>query len=177
MNKTEPTQKKRSAKTYLEIGAGEKAAVHLMPKLRRGDKYVAIDVSRLALRNRERVKVTGVQNLYMSANAFSIPLRDNSVDYVVTRNMVSAPHFPHHYASSFREAIEKLEAELVRVTKKGGSMTFHEHYTPEVLDLPIEKSRRRHILDVFSRRWIIRRDDFRELPGERKGAVIKLFKK
>ncbi|MDP3742372.1 MAG: methyltransferase domain-containing protein [Candidatus Micrarchaeota archaeon] len=183
MNEPEPTKKKLRAKTYLEIGAGEKAAMHLMPKIRRGDKYVTIDMMPLDSSNRAKVNVRGVKNLSMSADALSIPLRNNSVDHVISRNMLSDPGFPNIYASdkfrdlSFRQALEKIEAELHRVTRKGASITFHEHYTPEVFELPLEKSRRRHVLEVFGRRWIIGRDDFSKLPGERKGEVIKLFKK
>lgn len=172
-------------KVYLEIGAGESAAIHLMPKMRRGDKYISVDVRPLASSNWARVKKTGVKNLPLLSDMFLLPLRDNSVDHVVSRNVISDRGFPHVYnykrfpGLSFRQALEKLETELHRVTRPGASITFHEQYTPSVLDELLDdgKSRRMYVKEVFGHRWIVKHGRFSNLPSEFDVQVIKLFKK
>ena len=169
MTKTAPIKKKRSTpKTFLEIGAGEKAAVHLMPKIKPGDKYVAVDSRPRTPPYIAHIAKKGVKNLFTRGDAFDLPLRDQTVDYAVSRNVISDPAFPYLYAPNkfrdlnFRQALEKLEAELHRVTKSGAPITFHEHYTPNKLDEPLEndgKSRRKHLQEVFSRRWVIGKGD------------------
>ncbi len=179
---------KKQCKTFLEIGAGEKAATHLMPKIRKGDKYIAIDVRMGVLHPlyRAHVNLQGVKNLLISSDAFSLPLRGNTVDHVVSCNVVSDRWFPLVGARgetrglNFRQALERLEAELHRVTRKGASITFHEYYTPWSLEEPLEndgKSRRQHIVEVFGRRWAISHGKFCDASYDFEGQVIKLFKK
>jgi len=179
---------KRIAKTYLEIGAGERAAAHLMPRMKKGDGYLTVDMRPLERRVRSNIK--GVKNLPLSADAFELPVRDKSIDHVVSANVISELWFPHVYAlhvPSFRVALEKLEAEIHRVTKERATITFHEQYTPGVLDykegeLGAEEanlSRLEHLKQVFGRRWLIRiRNIPKRLDGTRgSGVLIKLFKK
>ena len=130
----------------------------------------------------------GVKNLSIQADAFSLPVKERSVDHVVSRNVLSHHSFPMWRPNplTFRTALEKLEAELHRVTRKGATVTFHEHYTPWVLDYKeggegeeARLSRLEHLKQVFEPRWRIR-------PGKiskkfqnhvASGIVIKLFKK
>ena len=76
MKKSEPIQIKHAPMTFLEIGAGEKTATHLMPKIRPGDRYVAVDVRPLYPYDRVGVKRRGVENLLAHADVFSLPLKD-----------------------------------------------------------------------------------------------------
>ncbi len=175
---------KPRGKTYLEIGAGEKASTHLMPKIRRGDSYVAIDVRPLSPRNKAQVNIKNVRSSFVLADAFTLPIKENSVDYVLSRNMITDMGFPNCYGKkpriTFRQALEKLEAELHRVTRKGASITFHEDYTPEVLEIETDLSgntRMQHFMQVFSHRWIIRQGEVSKLPLFYNNQVIKLFKK
>ncbi len=179
---------KPRSKTFLEIGAGEEASRHLMPKIRSGDRYIAVDVRPLTYPYIARSHVSRVKNLFTRADAFSLPVKANSVDYVVSRNMITDLYFPVIFspgARSFRDALQKIEAELHRVTKAGASVTFHEHYTPGVLEYKESElgeeegglSRLEHLKNVFGRRWVIGHGDFSKIAGDRKGIVIKLFKK
>ncbi|MBI4406836.1 methyltransferase domain-containing protein [Candidatus Micrarchaeota archaeon] len=179
---------KPRSKTFLEIGAGEEASRHLMPKIRSGDRYIAVDMRPLTYPYIARSHVSRVKNLFTRADAFSLPVKANSVDHVVSRNMITDLGFPIIFspvAISFRDALQKIEAELHRVTRKGATVTFHEHYTPSVLEYKEGElgeedglSRLEHFKAVFSRRWKIKHDQLpRGFADMHDGVVIKLFKK
>lgn len=161
-------EEKREGKgrTLLEIGVGRAPGLADM-NLKSEDLYIAVDVDRFPRQHREFVEAferRGVRLKFVKTDGLALPVHDETIDHVIVRNVLGERGFPNRSSLEWyrkqkiplRQALEKLENELHRVTSPSGKVTVIEEWTPHVLWLKIPfvtKSRLDHIREVFGQRW------------------------